>query len=212
MKIHLLGAAIALVTLGACRNADSAPVPGSEPALPATPATPDARPVGSLAAFSLYDIGTSWRNERGDSLLLAEMAGTVRVVALVYTSCHGTCPLIVNDMKRIEAAIPPGRDADVGFVLISLDPARDTPGRLAAWAADNELDPARWTMLNGTDVTVREIAATLGVRYQVQPDGEVAHSNIITVLDRDGMVVHQQTTLGDETLATSAIVNRLLAP
>ena len=33
---------------------------------------------------------------------------------------------------------------------------------------------------------------------------------LTTVLDADGLVVHQQTTLGDGVTATSAIVNQLL--
>ena len=107
---------------------------------------------------------------------------------MVYTSCEATCPLIVADLKRIEASIPAERRGDVGFVLVSLDPERDTPGRLAAWAAATELDPTRWTLLAGTDDAVRELAATLDVRYQRQPDGELAHTNGLTVLDPTGAV------------------------
>ena len=217
----LARATAALLLLAACRNADSAPLADAKsaaasPAVAAPDVTPGVAPgvapASPLAGFSLYDLGSSWRDQRGDSLTLEGLAGPVRIIALVYTSCHGTCPIIVNDMKRIEAALPAGREGGAGFVLISLDPARDTPGRLAQWAADNDLDQRRWTLLNGTDAAVREIAATLGVRYQVQPDGEVAHANVITVVDRAGTVVHQQVTLGDETLATSALVNRLLSP
>ena len=72
----------------------------------------------------------------------------------------------------------------------------DTPGRLAEWGARTGLDPARWTLLAGDAGAVREVAAVLGVRYQAQADGELAHTNAITVLDRAGAVVHQQVGLG----------------
>jgi len=136
---------------------------------------------------------------------LADLAGTVRVVAMIYTSCATTCPRIVADLKRIEAALPAARRADVGFVLVSIDPERDTPGRLAAWAASAGLDPARWTLLAGDDDAVRELAASIDVRYQAQPDGELAHTNGITVLDRTGAIAHRQPGLGD-TRATIAAV------
>ena len=116
---------------------------------------------------------------------------------MIYTSCTVTCPLIVADLKRIEAAVPAGRRDDVGFVLVSLDPGRDTPGRLAEWAARTGLNPARWTLLSGSDASVRELAASLDVRYQMQPSGEFAHTNGLTVLDRAGSIAHQQAGLGD---------------
>jgi len=49
---------------------------------------------------------------------------------------------------------------------------------------------------------VRDLAATLGVRYRRLSAEELAHSNAITLLDADGAVVHQQPTLAgtDETI------------
>jgi protein SCO1/2 len=172
------------------------------------PAAPAAVSVDS--SYSVYDLVSVWRDQRGDDLALTELAGKVRVVAMVYTSCQATCPLIVGDLKRIESSLPADRRDDVGFVLVSLDPDRDTPGRLAAWAAETRLDPARWMLLNGDDSAVRELAATLGVRYRSLPDGELAHTNAITVLDRAGRVAYQQPGLGDESGATAAAVTALL--
>ncbi|NIQ52455.1 MAG: SCO family protein, partial [Gammaproteobacteria bacterium] len=55
------------------------------------------------------------------------LAGRVRVVAMVYTSCAYACPRIMLDMKRIEAELGPEYREDVGFVIVSIDPERDTP-------------------------------------------------------------------------------------
>ena len=160
--------------------------------------------------YSLYDLSSTWRDQTGAERRLAELAGRVRVVAMVYTSCAATCPLIIADLKHVEASLPAEQRDEVGFVLVSLDPERDTPGRLAQWAEQTGLDPARWTLLNGDDDAVRELAVALGVRYQTQPDGEVALTNAITVLDRTGAVVHQQAGQGDDAAVTAAAVARLL--
>lgn len=159
---------------------------------------------------SVDDLAATWRDQAGRQTTLAALRAPVRVMALVYTSCRTTCPLVVADLKKIEASIPAGRRADVRFVLVSLDPERDTPGRLAEWAASTRLDAARWTLLNGSDDAVRELAATLDVRYQRQAGGEVAHTNAITVLGADGAVAHQQLGLGDPADETVAAVGRLL--
>lgn len=162
------------------------------------------------ADYSLYDLASSWRDQRGATLQLPALAGKVRVVSMVYTSCQATCPLIVGDLKRIEASIPADRRDDVGFVLVSLDPARDTPGRLAEWAARTQLDDARWTLLAGDAEAVREVAAALGVRYQPQANAELAHTNVVTVLDATGAPVHQQVGLGAAANGTIDAVQRLL--
>jgi protein SCO1 len=159
--------------------------------------------------FSIYDLPSRWQDQHGDTLALRSLGGRVQVVAMVYTECSATCPLILQALKRIEATVPVAQRDRVGFVLVSLDPMRDTPGRLAAWAESVRLDSARWTLLSGSDDAVRELAATLDVRYQSQPDGEIAHTNGITVLDRNGAISHRQIGLG-ETDATASAVRALL--
>lgn len=197
--------AAALVALPACTIADARPDRTASADAAATPA-----PAPVATEWSVYDLTSSWVSQRGDTLRLADLAGPVRVVAMVYTECRATCPLIVADLQRVLATVPAERRADVGVVLVSLDPERDTPGRLAEWARATRLDPARWTLLNGSDDAVRELAATLDVRYQAQPDGEVAHTNAIHVLDARGAVVHRQAGLGEPAAETAAVVARLL--
>jgi protein SCO1 len=197
---------VALATLAAALAACGPNASRASHAAHTAPATPAAAPD----AFSLYDLPSVWHDQTGAELRLPALAGKVRVVALVYTSCQATCPLIVGDLKRIETSLPAARRDDVGFVLVSLDPARDTPGRLAAWAARTGLDPARWTLLNGDADAVRELAATLAVRYQPQANGELAHTNAITVLDRAGAIAFQQVGLGAAARGTVDAVAGLL--
>ena len=158
---------------------------------------------------SLHDLDLRWRDQRGAEVTLSAIDGDARVLALVYTSCEATCPLIVGSLKRIEASVPASKRAALRLVLVSLDPARDTPGRLARWGAESGLDPARWTLLSGSDAAVRELAAALGVRYARQPNGETAHTNVITVLDRDGAIAHQQTGLDASRTSIDAVARLL---
>ncbi len=155
--------------------------------------------------YSLYELGSTWRDERGEQRALAALGGRPRVIAMVYTHCGASCPITVAEMKRIAASTPAG----VGFVLVSLDPERDTPGRLASYAADLALDPARWTLLNGPDDQVRELAALLGVRYRRTSAAELAHSNVLTLVDAAGVVVRQQQGL-DGTAGTIDAARALL--
>ena len=215
--VRLLAAVLLTAVAAACGGPDS-PAGHARGAIavadakvgPSDVPTADGLRSAVVDGYSLDDLPTVWQDQRGDTLRLAALAGRVRLVAMVYTSCHATCPLIVADLKQVEAALPAGRLGEVGFVLVSLDPERDTPGRMAEWAGRTGLDPARWTLLSGDAGEVRELAAVLGVRYQPQADGELAHTNAITVLDRTGAVVHQQVGLGARDHGTVAAVQRLL--
>jgi Uncharacterized conserved protein len=156
--------------------------------------------------WTVYDLTSTWTDQRGTRRSFAALRGTPRVVAMIYTHCTATCPIAITEMKRIEAATP----ASVGLVLVSLDPDRDTPERLAAYAAERGLSGRRWTLLHGGAGVVRELAAVLDVRYRRLSPTELAHANVITLLDANGVVVLQQHGLGegDEIVRLAAAMAR----
>lgn len=171
--------AAALLAVAGCGRSGS-----PAPARAATAAT-------SADRYSIYDLDTRWRDQRGESRQLSSLRGRPQVIAMIYTHCATTCPFTVAEMKRIERESP----VDAGFVLVSLDPKRDDPTRLAMFAEERGLDPARWTLLDGSDDAVRELATVLGVRYRRVSPEELAHSNALTVLDRDGVIAYQHAGL-----------------
>jgi cytochrome oxidase Cu insertion factor (SCO1/SenC/PrrC family) len=178
-----------------------------------TAASIDAKPGaisgGEGAGASAYDLKGLWRTQDNRKITLGDLKGKPRVLTMGFTSCQYACPRIVSDIKRIEAAL--GSDAaNVGFVFVSIDPVRDTPGALAAFAAERKLEPARWTLLNGPAENVRELAVALAFKYQ-QVNEDFAHSNMIVVLDAGGNVVHRTEELDADISASVAAVKKLLA-
>ncbi|HEX6307060.1 MAG TPA: SCO family protein [Longimicrobiales bacterium] len=151
----------------------------------------------AVSEFSIYDLPSRWQDQQGLTLSLGDLSGRPRVLALVYTSCAHACPRILKDMKRIEGELR-AAGIDAGYVMVSIDPARDTPQRLAAYAASTLLDPNDWTLLTGTEDGVLELAALLDVRYRRVSGTDFEHSNVITLLDPAGRIVHRQRGLGAE--------------
>ena len=144
-------------------------------------------------SFSVYELPGSWRDQSGATLTLASLRGAPVLITMVYTHCTATCPLAVSELKRIAA-----QHRDARLVLVSLDPDRDDPARLAAYARGLGLDTARWTLLTGADADVRDLAATLGVRCRRVTPEDLAHSNLITLLDREGRIVRQSSGRMDD--------------
>ena len=93
-------------------------------------------------------------DETGKPVSLASMKGSVTVYDFIFTSCTGTCPIMTNNMRAVTGEI--AADAPVRFVSISVDPARDTPQVLAAYAKRVRNDP-RWTFLTGDRQTVVDL-------------------------------------------------------
>ena len=104
---------------------------------------------GVALGLPLYDLGSTWRDQAGRERPIAALAGRTQLVAMVYTHCTAACPLVVENLKRIDARLPADRRGRVGVVLVSLDPARDTPERLAEFARAQQLPADRWTLLAG---------------------------------------------------------------
>jgi protein SCO1/2 len=158
-------------------------------------AAPAAADVAS--DFSLYDLAHEWTDQHGARRTLASLAGRPQVIAMVYTSCAVACPRIVADMKRLEGELGE-RAGAVGFVMVSIDPTRDTPQRLHEYAAATHLDPQRWTLLTAPDDVLLDLAVLLGVRYRRISDTVMEHSNVITIVDAAGRIVHRQVGLGTD--------------
>lgn len=197
--------ALALGLAGCGADADAAPgYDGDDGRL--AHAAHDPAGLATPSDLSLYHAASVWRDATGAERTLASLAGRVQVVTMLYTSCAYACPRLMLDMKRIEAELGDALAPDVGFVVVSIDPARDTPERLAGFAAGSRLDPGRWTLLAGDDDAVLELAALLGVRYRESAPGEFIHGNVLTVLDRRGEIVHRQEGLGADPAATLAAI------
>jgi len=183
IALIVLVALLALATVGCASQV--------APATHATARTESAET--DAERFSVYELQGRWRDQSGAGRSLADWRGTPVMVAMIYTHCTATCPLAVSELKRIAAL-----DPDVRFVLVSLDPARDDVSRLADYAAERALDPSRWTLLTGSDADVRDLAATLDVRYRRVTPEDLAHSNLITLLDREGRVARQASGRMDD--------------
>ncbi len=160
---------------------------------------------------SIYQVDATWLDAGGKKVRLKSFTGAPVVLAMIYTSCQAVCPMLVSDVQRLERALAPAARAKVRFVLVSFDPARDTPKRLAEYARARKLAAPGWTLLAGNEDDVRQLAAVLGMRYRPDGKGDFAHSNLITVLDAQGVVRHQVVGLGqDPAPAVSALTG--LAP
>jgi protein SCO1 len=146
----------------------------------------------TLPSDSIYYVGGTWQTESNQTIQLESLAGKSQVIALIYTGCSNSCPLIVESMKRIEQATPAKLRKKIGFVLVSLTPDTDYPKVLKAFAEKKKLNQ-NWTLLRGNNELVRTLSNALNGRYKFVKDGDVAHSNTVTLLNDKGQIQLQSS-------------------
>lgn len=167
------------------------------PGLAAMAATPAAVPAASaLPGDSVYQLALPLTDQQGRRSDWRARRGRPQLVSMFYTSCRYSCPLIVESGKAIERQLEPAQRERLDVLLISLDPARDTPAALQTVAAQRRVDPQRWTLAAPAARDVRAVAGTLGIRYRQLADGDLNHSSEWLLLDADGRVLARTARIG----------------
>lgn len=201
MKRALLALLIAACSSAPATTASPAPAPAAAPATaPATApaAAPEPSKVIALEPGpSIYDLDTPMTDAAGTKIKLDVDRGHATIIAMFYGACAVSCPVTVADIKQTIDTLPPPAQRDVRVLLVSFDPARDTPSILAALVRQHRLDD-RWTLAVPSETDARTLAATIGVKYRKLDDGQMAHNVAITVLDGEGRPIARAEQFGQQ--------------
>jgi protein SCO1/2 len=148
---------------------------------------------------SLYQLESVWTTDRNETVELAELRGRYTILSLIFTRCSGTCPLLVKQLQVFGASLPADIRNRTQFVAITIDPA-DTSEMLLQYRREMRLDERQWILLRGEPGAVRELAAVLGFNYAPSDDQtdnpQFSHSNLLTLLNPRGEIIHQQQGSG----------------
>lgn len=175
-----------------------------------TPTAADSRSASTVSERSVYLLDGPFTRESGDAVTLGTFGGGPVVIVMFYASCRMSCPVLLDDLSRLDAALDPDLRSSVQYVLVTMDPARDTNEVLARLAAQYGLDLSRWALLRADMALTRELAAVLGVRFRAEADGEINHSNILTLLDEAGEIALQVEGLRQPVEPMSRAIEQLL--
>lgn len=158
---------------------------------------------------SLYQLSGEWVTEDKQTLELEQLKGKIQIVSMIFSHCEYACPRLVADMKIIEERIPDSKKDQVDFLLVSFDVERDSPERLKEFKTKEKLG-ANWKLLHGDESMVRMLSVLLDIKYEKQSDGNFAHSNIISVLDQDGVIRAKVDGLGADPSNAIEAITKLL--
>jgi protein SCO1/2 len=117
---------------------------------------------------------------------LTDFGGKVEVVYFGYTYCPDVCPATLSKLAD-SMAILGDRADEVQVMMVSIDPARDTPELMKEYVTHFYPD---FIGLTGDEQTVNLIATLFGVTYQRVEGSEsgytMDHTSTVILVDREG--------------------------
>jgi protein SCO1/2 len=133
-------------------------------------------------------------DQDGRATSLDALGGKIVVLTPFMTSCQETCPITTGAFLQMRQDVrAAGLGSAVRFAEISIDPARDLPSRMAAYA---KLTGANWPLLTGTAADLDALWKYFGVFHQKVPednppglDWETGRPYTYDVNHSDGFIV-----------------------
>lgn len=149
------------------------------PPAPSDPASANITvPAEAGGAWSLIDQRNTRRSDR-------DFAGTFLLVYFGYSSCPDVCPTELAGMAAAIDALGPLGDT-VTPVFITVDPARDTPAKLAKYVVTFH---PRMIGLTGSDEDIAAAARAFKVYYRKAGEGAdytMDHTGFVYLVGPDG--------------------------
>ncbi len=90
------------------------------------------------------------------------LKGKVVAINFIFTSCPNACPVETAKLRQVQQALGERVGKDVFMYSISIDPARDTPAVLKAYAQRFKVGPG-WEFLTGRQEDIRALRKQLGL-------------------------------------------------
>jgi protein SCO1/2 len=150
--------------------------------------------MGLAPGFSLVD-------PAGQRVTNEDLRGKLVLYNFAGTTCGVACDEMAQSMAGVQELL--GRvdthGLPVKLVTITVDPAHDTPERLANYAVQLGADPTRWTFLTGEASRIKNaVGGGFGVYYQADEGGQFKLDPEFVLVDGNGIMrANYKTTMPD---------------
>lgn len=119
---------------------------------------------------------------------LHDLKGKYTFISFLYTNCpsEAACPLTAKLAKNLQEEMVkeiPG--ADVQFLLVTLDPDRDTPAKLKAFAKARGIDRKPFRLVTGDSASLQQLKEALEVSGTPESDGNFFHDSTSFLVDEN---------------------------
>lgn len=115
------------------------------------------------------------------------LQGRWHILFFGFTACPDICPTTLSEMRRLFGQLPSETRERLQLVLITADPARDTPQQLKSYLGYYR---AGFKGLTGELAQLQQLSRALGLPFvaagETQGDYSVSHSGNLALVGPDG--------------------------
>lgn len=144
-----------------------------------------ARPAPELAGTPLqngpeaHDLELT--NAAGETVSLTAFDGELQFLFFGFTRCPDVCPLTLGKLASFYREA--GEPADVRVVMVTVDPAHDTPERVQEYVSGFH---PHFVGLAGSSEQVAAAAKRFYIGVHEAAPGEIQHTDMVVVVDGEG--------------------------
>src|SRR5712691_12362232 len=113
------------------------------------------------------------------------LKGKSVAINVIYTSCQDECPLETARLAQVQRLLGERMGKDIFFYSISIDPRRDTPEVLKAYADKYGVGPG-WLFLTGKPEDIKLVTKKLGLSRGSDTANKDGHTASLMVGDVPG--------------------------
>ncbi|MCB8981645.1 MAG: SCO family protein [Ardenticatenaceae bacterium] len=148
-----------------------------------------ARPILVLPRITLAP-GFYLTDQTGETFTSEALRGQIALYNFTYTSCESPCEQTSQVMAEVQSRLPEvAASVPLKLVTFSIDPARDTPEQLQAFATEMGADPAVWHFaVGGAQQLKSVIGGGFGVYYDDFEDGRIKLDPAFFLVDGSGLI------------------------
>ncbi|MDN3723386.1 SCO family protein [Aequorivita sp. SDUM287046] len=143
---------------------------------------PDLETIGAVPDFS-------FTNQDGKIISNKDYKGKVYVVEFFFTTCPSICPIMTENMIKIQNEFL--GNPNVGIASFSIDPAYDTPQVLKEYAKTKGITKLQWHLMTGEKEKIFKLANegfNLYVGEMPEAEGGFEHSGFFALIDQNGNI------------------------
>jgi len=130
------------------------------------------------------------RDPAGQPVSLSGYRGRVVLLAFVFTTCPGVCPVISQQMAALQARLKQEQlfGSKAAMLSVTVDPKTDTAEVLAKYAGTFGADPAGWRFLRESPPKLDPILRAYDEWTKLLPKGELDHPARVYLIDAGGNI------------------------
>lgn len=158
--------------------------------------------VDTLSKSELETIGKvpqfQFTDQHGNTISNSDYKGKVYVVEFFFTTCPSICPIMTENMIKIQNEFL--GNPKVAMASFSIDPSHDTPEVLMEYAKTKGITKPQWHLLTGNKEEIFKLANegfNLYVGDAPEVEGGFEHSGFFALIDQEGNIRSRKDANGN---------------